>query len=397
MGRQAKTCDLPHLSADAVEEAITREYLWLRLPKGFAAHVDQTLTTTMRDEKRLALDHRKTLTAQLAKLDVAQERLVDLAVDGTLPRETIQQRLNKIVRERQKVQEALASANGDLEHGAQVVRLAVDLLDDTHRLYQRAPNDVRRLMNQAFYERLYVDSPAQVIDVVLKPPFDDLERAAALFRPNSRKQVVPEFGAARGPRTARQAPRVSLAAVSSTAAVVELAVRYSNHSDLCQTLVDLHKRLESMPKRIAQIHKPPHVNKLSRRLDPMTVELIIAGYQAGTPSTVLAQQFGIAKSSILRLLHQHGLAKRRRRGMTARQEAKAITLYEQGWSAAKIAEQLQLDDSTVHRRLKGAGVVMRDTQGRIKRQTTSGPQPRSTSGIMDLDGTPPPGSITWRP
>jgi len=119
-----------------------------------------------------------------------------------------------------------------------------------------------------------------------------------------------------------------------------------------------------MRERSAQVHKPPRPHKLSRRLDPKTIDLIITGYRAGQSSTALAEQLGLAKSSILRLLHQQGLAQRKRRGMTAKQLAKAATLYEQGWSISKIANRLQVDDSTVHRRLRAAGVAMRDTQGR---------------------------------
>jgi DNA-binding IclR family transcriptional regulator len=101
---------------------------------------------------------------------------------------------------------------------------------------------------------------------------------------------------------------------------------------------------------------------------------LVAAYRAGSSSYALAEQFGLSKSSVLTVLHEHGLARRRRRGMTQRQQAKAIVLYELGWSIARIATGLGLDDSTVHRRLRAAGVQMRDQQGRTR------PRPPSIGG-----------------
>ena len=146
--------------------------------------------------------------------------------------------------------------------------------------------------------------------------------------------------------------------------LVELAVRYSN---LCLTpvqLAEMHKRVQSLPQRKRPLlaSAPPHA--LNRRLSSEQVEAIVAAYQAGSSSPVLAEQFGIAKSSVLQILHQHGMAIHKRRGMTPEQVAEAVLLYEQGSSMAKIAAEMRVDDSTVYRRLKGAGVATRDSLGR---------------------------------
>ena len=61
--------------------------------------------------------------------------------------------------------------------------------------------------------------------------------------------------------------------------------------------------------------------------------------------------------------------------MTPEQVAKAGALYEQGWSMAKIAIEMRVDDSTVYRRLKAAGVATRNNPRREREvcDTPSGP------------------------
>ena len=148
--------------------------------------------------------------------------------------------------------------------------------------------------------------------------------------------------------------------------LVELAVRYSNLSLTPVRLAEMHKRVQGLPlcKRPLLPSGPPHA--LNRRLSSEQVQAIVTEYQAGSSSPVLAEQFGIAKSSVLQILHQHGMAIHKRRGMSQEQVAEAVLLYEQGWSMAKIAAEMRVDDSTVYRRLKATGVATRDNRGRSR-------------------------------
>lgn len=83
-------------------------------------------------------------------------------------------------------------------------------------------------------------------------------------------------------------------------------------------------------------------------------------------SLELARRYGIGKTSVLRLLDAHHIA-RRHQAMTPEQIATAIQMYESGLSVALVAEQLNVAGRTVQRALQQAQVARRDTRGRPRR------------------------------
>lgn len=60
------------------------------------------------------------------------------------------------------------------------MRDALHLVEDPQALYATVPNDIRRHLNQAFYERLYIDD-MDVADDQRTPLFADLEAAKHAF------------------------------------------------------------------------------------------------------------------------------------------------------------------------------------------------------------------------
>lgn len=69
-----------------------------------------------------------------------------------------------------------------LDAGADLLRAALDLLDHPHGLYARTTDAVRRQLNQAIFDRLYVDVDG-VTDDTLSEPFEGLLYGRDLHRP----------------------------------------------------------------------------------------------------------------------------------------------------------------------------------------------------------------------
>lgn len=111
--------------------------------------------------------------------------------------------------------------------------------------------------------------------------------------------------------------------------------------------------------------EPIPAYKLSQRLDLETIEQIVAGYQAGSPTTQLAKTYRLSKGSILRVLHEHDVSMRQQR-LSQTDLGMAIRLYDSGLSLAAVGHRLDRDHSTVYRALQRAGVTMRDTHGRVR-------------------------------
>jgi IS30 family transposase len=88
---------------------------------------------------------------------------------------------------------------------------------------------------------------------------------------------------------------------------------------------------------------------------------VIAGYQAGATVYELGNQFGIDRKTVSRILQRHNIPMRRT-GLPPHQVDEAADLYENGWSTAQIAEQLNATQRTVQRKLAERGITTRARQ-----------------------------------
>ena len=179
--RQTKTCDLPYLPMHQVERAIEAHYQTLALPGDFIDSVQAALRETMEQQQESTQALHDTLRRQLARLVVQEERLVDLAADGSLPQGRIRARLNKIALDRQSIEEKLGRTGDELAAGAELLRTSLELSRDPAGLYRRAPDRVRRFLNETFFERFYVNEHGLVAEAELRPPFDEFGGAVATY------------------------------------------------------------------------------------------------------------------------------------------------------------------------------------------------------------------------
>lgn len=78
---------------------------------------------------------------------------------------------------------------------------------------------------------------------------------------------------------------------------------------------------------------------------------------------MLADEYGVAKSTILRILRESRVVVRRQ-SLTAEQVSEASQLYESGLSLSQVAEQLQVNQETMRVAIIAAGVMLRPPTGR---------------------------------
>ena len=158
MGRQrGGVCDLPNLPVHLVERAVARYYPTLAFGEDFSQAAVRAIHGVMTDEKRTVQDLHDGFRKRLKELEVQEERLLDLATDGDLPKAKIKQRLRRIQIDRERAQEGLRETGEQLAVGAQVLLTYAQLLEEPAALYEIAPPAVRRQLNEAFFQRLFVD------------------------------------------------------------------------------------------------------------------------------------------------------------------------------------------------------------------------------------------------
>src|SRR5581483_2592595 len=93
----------------------------------------------------------------------------------------IRAKLREIQKERDRALAGLTNTSEELAVGAAVLRDALHLVEDPQRLYRNVADEVRRHLNQTFYERFYIDD-LEVADDRKTPLFAEIHKAAADHR-----------------------------------------------------------------------------------------------------------------------------------------------------------------------------------------------------------------------
>ena len=84
---------------------------------------------------------------------------------------------------------------------------------------------------------------------------------------------------------------------------------------------------------------------------------VVARYLAIRNMRTVAREFRISRTTVARILTEHGIDPSRR--MTDAQIAVAVELYEQGLSSAAIGQRLGFDNHTVLKALRSRGGTIR--------------------------------------
>lgn len=137
---------------------------------------------------------------------------------------------------------------------------------------------------------------------------------------------------------------------------------YYNTKALLEELESLVRKLPD-PSALPRPRADRRIPGTARQLGAERVEHLIANYRAGATVYQLGDKFGIDRRTVGKILTRNGVLTKHP-GLSPADIDRAAQLYEDGWSLARIGERLGVTATTVHRRLRGRGVQMRDPRGR---------------------------------
>lgn len=99
------------------------------------------------------------------------------------------------------------------------------------------------------------------------------------------------------------------------------------------------------------------------RLSGEDQAVVVARYKDGVTSAALAADFGVAKSTILRILRDARIGVRHQ-SMTTDQVSDAARLCESGLSLSQVAKCLNVNQETMRVAIFATGVMLRPPTGR---------------------------------
>ena len=162
-------CGLPHLPVAEIEDALAREVATLHIPVEEVAALQQRVADSLEHHQATERETRRRLKKELGRLDVKEERLLDLAADGGLVGKKLRKRLRDLQMRRAVVRQQLECTDEQLRREADTVLAYLDLLADPGRFYELASPVVKRKLLTAFYAQIWLDDDQHTLHPVAEP------------------------------------------------------------------------------------------------------------------------------------------------------------------------------------------------------------------------------------
>lgn len=188
-GKQDHSCDLPYLPVEACERAVENHYTRISLPAELRQRITQAMHAATGGDGDATIALRTQIERQLAALDVREDHYLDLVGNPDWPTEKLGAKMRDLRAERGQLQARFAETDRpDLSGGAANIEHILDLLTDPHGMYVRAGEASKRVLNQAFFTRIYLDAlnpddhaPTATGDALTEPiePFVTVHRRRA--------------------------------------------------------------------------------------------------------------------------------------------------------------------------------------------------------------------------
>ena len=162
-------CGLPHLPVAEIEDALAREVATLHIPVEEVAALQQRVADSLEHHQATERETRRRLKKELGRLDVKEERLLDLAADGGLVGKKLRKRLRDLQMRRAVLRQQLECTDEQLRREADTVLAYLDLLADPGRFYELASPVVKRKLLTAFYAQIWLDDDQHTLHPVAEP------------------------------------------------------------------------------------------------------------------------------------------------------------------------------------------------------------------------------------
>ena len=193
-GRHSKrtNCTLRSVLIYEVEKKLEEHYQRMQLDSKFRESVEAMIRDEFRSTREHVEAEQGDLKREREKLERERQKLMEAHYAGAVPIDLLGREQERITRALQKIATQLAATSLEFEAVERNLQLALDLTVDCGAAYRDAPEHVKRMFNQAFFEKVLViqedDSISGVrLEAELREPFDtllgsDLKVAEAAFQ-----------------------------------------------------------------------------------------------------------------------------------------------------------------------------------------------------------------------
>lgn len=180
-GRHSKRhpeCTTKAVLISAVEEAIEQIYVSYQLPVEVRIMLEKQVTTLVESEKEKYKKELNGLKGQKAKLENKRQKLLEAHYGNAIPLDLLKTEQQKIAKELATIEHEIRIHNTAFEAIIDNLKAALDIIENCGETYHYADDAIKRLMNQAIFERFLVSNGPESglkVDAELAPPFAQLQ------------------------------------------------------------------------------------------------------------------------------------------------------------------------------------------------------------------------------
>ncbi|CAG4902241.1 hypothetical protein [Acidithrix sp. C25] len=262
-----------------------------------------------------------------------------------------------------RIEDQFASLDANFGQVRAVLADTLDLTRDCHTAYLEAGDNTRRLFNQAFFAKIYIDEDEetreQTVRVDYSEPFDTLLSRlipASVHRTLDIEKTAPRdilIGGLSDTLTGTEKVQGS-----HTDTLVVLARLFSNStpSALCRA-INAYRQLDlsrMICKRVGRVHP-----NRAKRLSDTQLARLVDRYESGATVYELASEFLIDRRTVSIRLKQQGVIMRLQPPAEETVD-EIVRLYESGLSMSKVGQQVGYSADSVGSHLRKRRVKTRE-------------------------------------
>ncbi len=176
--RRITDCQRQAMSAETIEELIEDEYRTIALSPALRDSIEELVLEDFDALQAGSATERKQMESQCIELNAQRQKLLNAHYAGAIPLDLLKSEQERITGQLTRTTDQLASLDANFEEARAVLADTLDLTRDCHTAYLEADNSTRRLFNQAFFAKIYIDEDdetrEQTVRVDYNEPFDHL-------------------------------------------------------------------------------------------------------------------------------------------------------------------------------------------------------------------------------
>lgn len=175
--KRRKDCTTKAVLIDVVEKEIEKIYEAYQLPPEIRILLESCIQEIIASEKAKYDAELDGLKGEKAKLENKRKKLLEAHYCDAIPLDLLKSEQQKIAKELASIEYEIKMHDTTFEQITENLKRALDIAENCGETYKNASDTIKKLMNQAIFEKFYISNDADMefkVDAEFKPPFDQI-------------------------------------------------------------------------------------------------------------------------------------------------------------------------------------------------------------------------------